>query len=312
MRLFVVLLMMAGSSAAIADDADINASPKNSAVSSTNGLPCSVSNDYYGRVADTSNFRIHWSVSEQSLRELAEQCECLAAKSKEHWLTKEQAQTWAPRCEVFVHPNVMEYVRFLGRGSEQTSGCATLQLDHGRVVLRRIDLRADAPDWKTESLPHELTHVVLADRFSTRRIAPWADEGIAMLSESREKLAMRLGELRRVARQGTTYSMQDLMNVTTSPLPAFRPAFYGQSVALVSYLLEFGTRGQLLDFVETSQAKGTQAALRDVYGMAMANGLERGMRDYISTDRLVRKSGDPIVPVSLQTRTPSKNTSLMD
>jgi hypothetical protein len=36
-------------------------------------------------------------------------------------------------------------------------------------------------------LPHEITHVVLADRFNTKPMPRWADEGMAVLTEPVEK-----------------------------------------------------------------------------------------------------------------------------
>ena len=79
-----------------------------------------------------------------------------------------------------------------------------MNFDQGRTVLRRIDVRADASDWSNAALPHELTHVVLGERFGGHALPRWADEGIAMLSESREKHRERVANLRgesRLARQ---------------------------------------------------------------------------------------------------------------
>jgi hypothetical protein len=253
-------------------------------------------------VAVTPNFRIFWCAPENNLRELAERCERLAAASKESWLRKQPSQPWVPKCDVVVHPHVAEYVQALGPGSQQTSGCATIQLDQGRVVARRIDFRADAADWETETLPHELTHVVLADRFCRSRISPWADEGIAMLAESPAKLKRRLNDLRQVAADRSIYTARDLINVNSSPEPAFRAAFYGQSLALVSLFLDWGSRDQLLQFVEASQLKGPDAALRDVYGDQKAVVLEREFRSYVLTDRPLTWSQQRFVASALRSR----------
>lgn len=238
-----------------------------------------------GWVAVTPNFRIYWCATEGELRSLAQRCERLAAASKETWLGKDRSPVWLPQCDVVVHPDVAEYVQFLGPGSEQTSGCATIRLEEGRVVARRIDLRADGLDWKSETLPHELTHVVLADRFCRTQIPPWADEGIAMLSESPQKLKQRLTDLRQVACGGLVYTPRDLINVKSSPEPAFRAAFFGQSLAMVSLLLDCGSREQLLKFVEASQTKGFDAALRAVYGEQRWSQIDQQYRECLLTDR---------------------------
>jgi hypothetical protein len=137
----------------------------------------------------------------------------------------------------------------------------------------------------SESLPHELMHVVLADRFSLRRIPPWADEGIAMLSESTARLNQRLSGLRQSAARGSLYTFQELIHVETGPQPAARDAFYGQSLALVSVLLECGTRKQLLDFIAASQLEDCDAALRKVYGSRAPIDLERQFVERSRSDR---------------------------
>ena len=235
-------------------------------------------------VARTANFQIWWCTSDANLRQLAETSELLVSGARERWLGASLAPAWTPKCDVVVHRSKSEYVACLGHGSERTSGCATIQIEEGRVVLRRIDLRLDASDWRADTLPHELMHVVLADRFSRRRIPPWADEGIAMLCESPENLKRRLDRLRRVASQGVLYSVQDLIHVRSRPQAASLDAFNGQSIAMVSLLLERGTRQQCLEFVEASHEKDWKAALRDVYSERSSD-LERSMSDYVRTDR---------------------------
>jgi hypothetical protein len=236
-------------------------------------------------VASTPNFRISWAAPEESVRELALRCEQLAAVARGAWLGKGGLGNWTPKCDVVVHSHVTQYVQSLGPGSEQTTGAATIRLDGGRVVLRRIDLRADGVGWNTEVLPHELTHVVLADRFCKIQIPPWADEGIALLSESPERMKQRLSELRQAAGGGFLYGARDLVAIKTSPQPEFRQLFYGQSLALVSLLLDCGSREQLLQFVDASQSKGFDAALRDVYGDRCLAEFDRRFNGYVMTDR---------------------------
>ncbi len=187
MRFLGAILLAAIGTLVRGADADTSgASPRNTVLSpapSVTLLPTSARCGHRW-VAVTPNFRIFWCGAEGELRALAERCEQLAAASKETWLGKARSTVWMPQCDVVVHSDVAEYVECLGSGSEQTSGCATIRLEEGRVVVRRIDLRADGLDWKSETLPHELTHVVLADRFCRAQIPPWADEGIAMLAES--------------------------------------------------------------------------------------------------------------------------------
>jgi hypothetical protein len=245
-------------------------------------------------VAETPNFRVHCCTSAERLRELAEACERLKTRTQTMWLGDNSAN-WQPRCEVVVHATVGAYCRTLGPGSERTSGCATVRLDKGRVAERRIDLRSDAEGWLTESLPHELTHVTLADRFTDRRIPAWADEGIAMLAESPDKLQRRLNELRGVMSTGRTVSLRQLVALENGPTPEARAGFYGQSVTLTGLLLERGTPQQLIEFVHSGQRDGYDKALRAVYGVESWPALEADWRSFASSQRL-RKLAQHSVP----------------
>lgn len=236
-------------------------------------------------VAETRNFRVHCCTSADRLRELAESCERLKTRCQTMWLGSESAK-WEPRCEVVVHSTVGTYCRTLGPGSERTSGCSTIRLDQGRVAERRIDLRSDAEGWLSESLPHELTHVVLADRFTQRRIPAWADEGIAMLAESPDKLQRRLNELRGVIAAGQSLKLRDLVALENGPTPAARAAFYGQSVTLTGLLLEHGTPEQFVRFVELGQRDGYDKALREVYGVESWATLDSQWRTFANSQRL--------------------------
>lgn len=236
-------------------------------------------------IAETPNFQIQCCTSAERLRELAARCEQLKARGQTMWLG-ETSTSWQPRCEVVVHSTVGAYSRTVGPGSERTSGCSTVRLHQGRVAERRIDLRSDAEGWLSDTLPHELTHVVLADRFTERRIPAWADEGISMLAESPDKLQRRLNELRSVIAAGRTLRLSQLLSLENGPTSAERAAFYGQSVTLAGLLLERGTPQQLLQFVEAGRQDGHDKALRDVYGITSWSALESEWQAYAGSQRL--------------------------
>lgn len=238
-------------------------------------------------IAETPNFQIHCCTPAERLRKLATTCEQLKARVQTMWLVETSPSgNWQPRCEVVVHSTVGAYSRTLGPGSERTSGCSTVRLHQGRVAERRIDLRSDAEGWLSDTLPHELTHVVLADRFTERRIPAWADEGIAMLAESPDKLQRRLNELRGLVVTGRSLSVRQLLSLEHGPASAERAAFYGQSVTLAGLLLERGTPQQLLQFVEAGRKDGYEIALRDVYGITSWSTLESDWKTYAGSQRM--------------------------
>lgn len=83
---------------------------------------------------------------------------------------------WDPRCEVVVHESRAAYQRAVGAGSERTYGSSLIRFTQDRVAVRRIDVLPNA-EGQLAALPHELVHVVLADRFSGRQPPRWVDEG---------------------------------------------------------------------------------------------------------------------------------------
>ena len=57
---------------------------------------------------------------------LADACEAAPSRQlQETWLGK-VADDWSPRCDIVLHRTVAGYVRELGNGSQNSSGCATI------------------------------------------------------------------------------------------------------------------------------------------------------------------------------------------
>lgn len=227
-----------------------------------------------GGCVATTNFQVCCCGTDVDSEQVARSCEQLRSQLRRVWCASEHDASWTPRCQVVVHSSVSSYARQLGPGCERTSGCASLELDGGRVVLRRIDLRADARGWLTESLPHELTHVVLADRFSEKRIPRWADEGIAILSEPVAKQQLRERTWQDEARSGHQFSPRELFVVDAHPPANRHNAYYSQSASLVRFLIDRDSPEQFLRFVQASQRHGYATALKSTYGIDSVEHLE--------------------------------------
>jgi hypothetical protein len=174
---------------------------------------------------------------------------------------------WSPRCEIVVHATVAGYVRQLGAGSQQSSGCATVEVERGQVVKRRVDLRADADDWLISALPHELTHVILAEKFAEKQIPRWADEGMAILTEPVARQSVRQNAMKRAVARTPQFSAAELMALRDYPTGDRRDAFYGQSASLVAYLIERDSPARFLEFLQIGQKQGFERALVDVYSV---------------------------------------------
>jgi hypothetical protein len=216
-------------------------------------------------VVDSPSFRCCCQLPEPDARRLASCCEAWRRKIRTTWIKEINDVAWLPKCEVCVYPHRQAYNFALKRPGDNSVGSTTMNFDQGRVVQRRIDVRADASDWSNAALPHELTHVVLGERFGGHALPRWADEGIAMLSESAEKHRERLVNLQQLILRGPTLPLADLVRVDRVPAAHLRDAFYGQSVALTSLLIRKSKPADFADFVADVEKVGIDAALQNHY-----------------------------------------------
>jgi hypothetical protein len=206
--------------------------------------------------------------------------EALRTRLSTTWGLDPHRSAWMPKCDVVVHPSQAAYGAAIGRAGDASVGSTRIQFDGERVVARRIDLRCDSADWTNAALPHELAHVVLAERFRGRALPPWADEGMAMLCESPAKHEVRLADLQHALQDLSTYSIRELLSLRTPPPPHLRDAFYGQSLALTSWLVERSTPQKFAKFLESCQERDVDQALRTELAIRGIEDLERQWRDW--------------------------------
>ena len=232
-------------------------------------------------LVESASFRCWSQLPESDARLLAESCETWRGRLRTTWISDPSPAAWVPKCEVYVHPHRAAYNQALSRPGDVSVGSTIMNFDQARTVQRRIDVRADASDWSNAALPHELTHVVLGERFGGHALPRWADEGIAMLSESAEKSRERLENLRTILSQGPTLSMVDLTRMNRMPQPQLRDAFYGQSIALTSMLVRKSTPARFADFVADSVAGGMDQALQLHYSLENVSKLQQEWNEWI-------------------------------
>lgn len=235
------------------------------ACASCQGCVCRPENGWL--VAETANFSVWSRLSHHETVALAERCEALRESIRERWLPNMGMAAWTPKCAVVVHANAAEYGRTFGASANPSVGCTTVTADSGRVVFRRIDLRADAAEWQHNALPHELTHVVLADRFAGRELPQWLNEGLAMTAEKAELHARRLAVLREARLNGTLPALERFVKLNNPMLSLEADVVYALSYSLVDYLREREGEERLLEFVDRALEAGCDAALREVYAM---------------------------------------------
>lgn len=249
------------------------------------------------RVWRTENFRVCTLDRKCDLSELAVKCEELKQHIETVWFEDASGErAWEPPCDLIVHATLRDYQRALGAEVGDSIGVTTIEYDRGRVKSRRVDLRIDADGWRIDTLPHELTHVVTADRFGNRPLPPWLDEGIGVLSESSTFRGQRVEAYEAARRRGTIYQAQELITLRSFPQPDYRDAFYVQSAALVQLLRERGGSEQFTRFARRALDAGADRALRETYQIAGVGELQNWLRA-ADTGRLVGQGG-PLTQVA--------------
>jgi hypothetical protein len=219
-----------------------------------------------------------------SSADVLELCEQLRSELCRVWCVGGGDHKWTPLCEIVVHPTLESYLLAVGPAAAQTRGCSLIELARGQVSRRRIDLRIDS-DGSLSALAHELTHVVLADRFHGKPPAHWLDEGIATLADTREKQMLHERDCQEAVMSGRALSMHTLLHLEQFTSPDQMPAFYGQSLSLVNMLARQSTPEQLIDFAVDARDRGYALALKKHYGIQSVAELEIKWRVYAANAR---------------------------
>jgi len=178
---------------------------------------------------------------------------------------------WVPRCVVHVHATPASFAAAVGGPPESSRGATSLEFGSDRVVSRRIDVMGDGPEIVPDALAHELVHVVLADRFIDAAPPRWADEGIAVLFDDAGKQAAHEADFRRAAAGGLAYPATDLLTLEEYPGDAHRQrVFYGQSAALVRWLIDRRDAATFIRFVADLRSGDIHSAFERHYDLDMA------------------------------------------
>ncbi|MGE3818913.1 MAG: hypothetical protein AB7I30_05715 [Isosphaeraceae bacterium] len=212
----------------------------------------------------STNFQVTHVDADRALAErVAAAAEAARAAQLKRWGDPARGLPWSPRCEVVLFPTATDFSRETGQPAD-SPGYSTMGMNEGRVVLRRVLLRVDHPTMLKAVLPHEVTHVVLADLFPQKQIPRWADEGMAVLAEPGAEQRQRASELNDPLASGRLFRLSDLM---TMDYPESRhwALYYAQSVSLTRFLVESESPETFVRFVRSAQESGFEPALKQVY-----------------------------------------------
>ncbi len=214
------------------------------------------------QIHETANFRI-FHRDARLAESAANVAEAVRAAQAKRLGSQAAAKPWVPACEIYLYPDG-KALAAATQQPENSLGFSTMSINGAQVVARRVNLRADHPQLLAAILPHEVTHVVLADIFTVKQIPRWADEGLAVLAEPRSEQQLRWAELQEPLESGRLFELNKLMGMDY-PDPKDWSLYYAQSVSLTRFLVEQDSPERFIRFVLDSHEKGTESALHDAY-----------------------------------------------
>jgi hypothetical protein len=127
----------------------------------------------------------------------------------------------------------------------------------------RIALNGPADAILSNSLPHEVTHTILADYFR-RPLPRWADEGTAILCEGEavqrrfDRMAQEMGRRWELFRLDYLFGLRDY--------PPRIDVFYAEGYSVTRFLVERKDRPTFLTFLRTGMGGDWAAAAKHCYG----------------------------------------------
>ncbi len=246
---------------------------------------------------ETPNFRI-FHCDARLAQAAGAAAESARADQAKRWGSPALQSPWVPRCEIHLYPTGKAFAQATGQ-SENSPGFSTMFSNGNRVTARRASLRADHPQLLTAILPHEVTHVVLADLFTIQQIPRWADEGMAVLAEPNAEQNLRAADLQEPLETGRVLEINKLMAMDYPDAKDWS-LYYAQSVSLTRFLVEQGTPEQFIQFVRDVHRTGIEAAAASAYGIGGLNELQ---------DRWLAYARQQVTTVKLATQSPSGRPS---
>jgi tetratricopeptide (TPR) repeat protein len=223
-------------------------------------------------LAETENFRIFHNQPQELAERVAQLAEHTRVEIQIKWFSG--TSNWTPKCDLYLHADAQQYSQ--ATGQYNSPGHTSIRLENARVIIRRIDLHCDEANMVSAILPHETTHVVLAGEFGGQLVPRWADEGMAVLTEPRQKVDRHLDNLKRCRQEGKLFHLQDLLQMENYPEnPGFIGAFYAQSVSIVDFLSSLRGPQEFTLFLREGLRYGYERSLQRHYDLQSFADLER-------------------------------------
>jgi hypothetical protein len=226
-------------------------------------------------LAETANFRVYHNQTREVAEKAARVAEAARTAGYRKWFGGDPG-TWNPKCDLYLHATGRDYTEATSQPPDCPGHSSVGPENSERILLRRIDIHVDVQEWWVGVLPHETTHVVLAGRFGPQPLPRWADEGMAVLAEPRDRVERHLRNLPMHQRNGELFAVGTLMRMGNYPEPRLIGAFYAESVSLVDYLSrQPGGPQKFAQFLRDCPRLGHENALKQHYGIDGFADLER-------------------------------------
>jgi hypothetical protein len=232
---------------------------------------------------ESQRFRIHYACPQSEAAGLVTFCEETCEALRQKWIGS-TGHAWSCKCDVYLYPTAKAFEKG-ARAPAATWGLADLEVGQGRVWKRRLHLRTDVAEKLKPVLTHEMTHVVLAEHFCSKPIPRWADEGIAVFSEPRERQQQMLTLLKEEASVKRLIPLGRVTSSTAAPRDERETdLFYGQSGAVIEYLMTVRqlNEKQVLAFVGLCADRGWDRAISSTWPGTTAAQFEAGWRDWVA------------------------------
>ncbi|HVK17113.1 MAG TPA: sigma-70 family RNA polymerase sigma factor [Fimbriiglobus sp.] len=219
----------------------------------------------------TENFVVDAPTKELA-QKFGESAERYRKEKAIEWLGSEMPR-WPQKCPLRVQITLKE-----------TGGATTFTFgrinDKPEVMSQEMHIFGEARQLLTSTLPHEVTHTVLAHHFG-QAVPRWADEGASVMSESEGERRAHDEKCREIMNQGRGISLRVLFNLKEYPRDMHVLFVQGYSVS--RFLIEKKGKAKFLQFVREGMKDDNQnwdAAAR-LYGFDSTDELQVAWVDWL-------------------------------
>ena len=241
----------------------------------------------------TENFVVDAPTKELA-RTFGESAERYRKEKAIDWLGHEMPR-WPQKCPLRVQITLKE----TGGQTIFTFGRVT---DKPAVMSQEMIIFGETRQLLNSTLPHEVTHTVLAHHFK-QAVPRWADEGASVMSESEGERRAHDEKCRAIMNQGRGISLRVLFRLTEYPRDMHVLFVQGYSVS--RFLIEKKGRTKFLQFVREGMKDDNQnwdAAAR-LYGFDSTDELQVAWVDWL---RMPLPASTAPPPPALPTSRPGK------